>query len=101
MAHPSFNLNSFLEREKLKSNGSNFADWHRNLRILLRAGEKEYVLNAPLGVAPAADASEDDKNVYLTRKKDHEMVQAGILFGLKLNFKNVLKATRHMNWFKS
>ena len=74
MARPSFNLNSFLEREKLKSNGSNFADWHRNLRILLKAGEKDYVLNAPLGDAPAADAPEDDRNVYLTRKNDNEMV---------------------------
>ena len=83
MARPSFNLNSFLEKEKLKSNGSNFADWHHNLRILLRAGEKEYVLNAPLGVAPSEDAPEEVINVFLTRKNDHEVVQAGILFGLE------------------
>ena len=83
MARPSFNLNSFLEKEKLKSIGSNFVDWHRNLRILLRAGEKDYVLNAPLGDAPAATAPEEVRNVFLTRKNDHEVVQAGILFGLE------------------
>ena len=83
MTRPTFNLNSFLEKEKLKSNGSNFADWHRNPRILLGAREKEYVLNTPLGDDPAATAPEDERNVFLTRKNEHEVVQDRILFGLE------------------
>ena len=51
MARPvtSFNFNAFLEREKLKSNGSNFTDWFHNLRIILNAGQKAYVLDVALG----------------------------------------------------
>ena len=51
MARPvaQFNFNAFLEREKLKSNGSNFTDWFRNLRIILTAAQKTYVLDAALG----------------------------------------------------
>ena len=51
MARPvaSFNFNAFLERENLKSNGSNFTDWFRNLMIILTAAQKAYVLDAALG----------------------------------------------------
>jgi hypothetical protein len=35
-------LRSVLEKEKL--NGTNFIDWYRNLRIVLRQEKKEYVL---------------------------------------------------------
>ena len=97
MARPTFNLNSFLEKEKLKSNGSNFDNWHRNQRTLLRAGEKEYVLNALLGDAPATTVSEEVRNVFLTRKNDYEVVQAGILFGLEAELQNVLRTTRRMS----
>jgi hypothetical protein len=49
MAPPAINFNAFLEKEKLKNTGSNFTDWFRNLRIVLNAGQKTYVLDAPLG----------------------------------------------------
>ena len=65
MAAPTINFNAFLEKEKLKNNGSNFADWFRNLRIVLTAGNLTYVLDAPLGDPPAADATDVVKNVYL------------------------------------
>ena len=48
------NLNAFLEKAKLKDDGSNFVDWARNLRIILTASQKAYVLDAPLGEPPAA-----------------------------------------------
>ncbi|KAK1607767.1 hypothetical protein QYE76_031440 [Lolium multiflorum] len=32
---PSINFNQFLEKEKLKGNGSNFTDWFRHVRIFL------------------------------------------------------------------
>ena len=39
----------FLEKTKLKDDSSNDADWVRDLRIILIAAQKNYVLDAPLG----------------------------------------------------
>ena len=50
MAHVTLNFNAFLEKTKLKDDGSNYTDWVRILRIVLIAAQKAYVLNAPLGV---------------------------------------------------
>ena len=62
------NFNAFLEKAKLKDDGSNYADWVRNLRIILTAAQKAYVLNAPLGALPPTALSEDVMNVWQTRK---------------------------------
>ena len=51
------NFNVFLEKAKLKDVGSNYTDWVRNLRIILIAAQKNYVLDAPLGVPPAPSIS--------------------------------------------
>ena len=83
MAAPTINFNAFLEKEKLKNNGSNFADWFRNLRIVLNTGNLTYVLDAPLGDPPAADATDEVKNVYLTRKNQYSSVQCAILYGFE------------------
>src|SRR3954463_13443689 len=83
MAAPTINFNAFLEKEKLKNNGSNFADWFRNLRIVLNAGNLTYVLDAPLGDPPAADATDEVKNVFLARKNQYPAVQCAILYGLE------------------
>jgi len=37
--------------------GTNFFDWYRNLRIILRHKKKKYVLEASLPETPAKDAS--------------------------------------------
>ena len=41
-----FSLKSILEKDKL--NHSNFMDWHRNLKIVLKAENKLYVLETPV-----------------------------------------------------
>ena len=74
MAAPTSNFNAFLEKEKLKNNGSNFVDWFRNFRIVLNAGQLTYVLDAPLGDPPAADATDEVKNVFLARKNQYSTV---------------------------
>ena len=55
MAHANvaLNFNAFLEKTKMKDDGSNYTDWVHNLRIILVAAQKNYVLEAPLGVPPA------------------------------------------------
>jgi hypothetical protein len=63
MSHPTFNLGAFLEREKLKTNGSNFTTWFRTLRIILAPHKMGYVIDAAIGAAPSVDTSNDVKNV--------------------------------------
>ena len=58
------NFNAFLEKDKLKDDGSNYTDWVRNLRIILIATQKNYVLDAPLGARLAAGATPNVMNVW-------------------------------------
>ncbi|KAK1692444.1 hypothetical protein QYE76_009141 [Lolium multiflorum] len=81
MASP-INFNQFLEKEKLKSNGSNFTDWFRHVRIFLNGGNLQYVLDAPLGDPPETETDEV-KNVYATRKTRYSQVQCAILCSLE------------------
>src|SRR5215213_1842952 len=79
----SINFNQFLEKEKLKSNGSNFTDWFRHVRIFLNGGNLQYVLDAPLGDPPAETETDEVKNVYATRKTRYSQVQCAILCSLE------------------
>ena len=51
---PTMSLRSILEKDKL--NGTNFIDWYRNLRIVLRQERKEYILDQPIPEEPVASA---------------------------------------------
>ena len=53
----------FLEKTKLKDDSSNDADLVRDLRIILIAAQKNYLLDAPLGDRPIAGADADVMNV--------------------------------------
>ena len=55
----------FLEKIVLKDVSSNDADWIRDLRFILIAAQKNYVLDAPLGDRPIAGANADVMNVWL------------------------------------
>ena len=77
------NFNAFLEKAKLKDDGSNYTDWVRNLRIILIAAQKNYVLEAPLGARLAADATDDVKNVWQSKADDYSIVQCAMLYGLE------------------
>ena len=57
------NVNAFLEKAKLKDDCSSYTDWVRNLRIILIASQKNYVLDALLGVPPPP-ATADIVNVW-------------------------------------
>ena len=57
-----FTLRSILEKDKL--NGTNYVDWIRNLRIVLRAEKKEEILDTPLPDEPANNAPAVEKNAY-------------------------------------
>ena len=54
----------FLEKTKLKDVSRNDADWIRDLRIILIAAQKYYVLDAPLGDTTIAGADANVMNVF-------------------------------------
>ena len=68
------NFNAFLEKIKLKDVSSNDADWIRDLRIILIAAQKNYVLDAPLGDRPIAGVDADVMNVWLAQYDDYLIV---------------------------
>ena len=76
------NFNAFLEKAKLKDDGSNYTDWVRNLRIILIAAQKNYVLEAPLGVPPAP-ATADIVYAWQSHVDDYSRVQCAMLYGLE------------------
>src|SRR3954465_7675507 len=77
------NFNAFLEKAKLKDDGSNYTDWVRNLRIILIAAQKNYVLEAPLGARPGARATPEVVNVWQSKADDYSIVQCAMLYGLE------------------
>ena len=64
----------FLEKIVLKDVSSNDADWIRDLRFILIAAQKNYVLDAPLGDRPIAGADADVMNVWRARYDDYLIV---------------------------
>ena len=72
----------FLEKTKLKDVSGNDADWIHDLRIVLIAAQKNYVLDAPLGVPPAR-ATLDIVNAWQLRVDDYSLVQCVMLYDLE------------------
>ena len=68
------NFNVFLEKAKLKDDGSNYTVWVRNLRIILIAAQKNYILVALLGDRPALGADADVMNIWQAQSDDYSIV---------------------------
>ena len=77
------NFNAFLEKAKLKDDGSNYTDWVRNLRIILIVAQKNYVLEALLSDKPTTGATPDVMNVWQSEADDYSIVQCAVLYGLE------------------
>ena len=75
------NFNAFLEKAKLKDDGSNYTGWVHNLRIILIVAQKN-LLEAPLGVPPAP-ATANIVNAWQTCVDDYSIVQCAILYDLE------------------
>ena len=58
----------------MKDDSSNDADWVHDLRIILIAAQKNYVLDAPLGDRSIAGADADVMNVWQARYDDYLIV---------------------------
>ena len=77
------NFNAFLEKDKLKDDGSNYTDWVRNLRIILIAAQNNYVLEAPLVDKLAAGTTPDVVNTWHSKADDCSIVQCAMIYGLE------------------
>ena len=64
----------FLEKNKLKDDSSNDADWVHDLRFILIDTQKNYVLDAPLGDRPIAGADADVMNSWQAQYDDYMIV---------------------------
>ena len=67
----------------MKDDGSNYTNWAHNLRIILIAAQKNYVLEAPLGAKPAVGATPDVMNTWQSKVDDYSIVQCAMLYGLE------------------
>ena len=74
------NFNVFLD---CRNDCRNYTDWVRNLRIILIAAQKNYVLEALLGAKPAAGATPDVMNIWQSKADDYSIVQCAMLYGLE------------------
>ena len=63
-----FSLRTVLEKDKL--NGTNFIDWSRNLKIVLRQEKKLEVLDQPLPAKPARNATPAIREAFEKKKND-------------------------------
>ena len=83
MANVNLNFNAFLEKNNLKDYHSNYADSVCNLKLILEATKKAYVLDALLGDPPAPAAAQDILNVWQTPSGDYSLVRCGMLYSLE------------------
>ena len=67
----------------LKDVSSNDVDLVHDLRFILIAAQKNYVLYAPLGDRPIAGADADVMNVWLAQYDDYLIVLCTVLYGLE------------------
>ena len=61
-------LRSILEKDKL--NGTNFLDWFKNLRIVLKHEKKAYVLDEAIPEQPAVTAPRAQRDAHLKHNED-------------------------------
>ncbi|WCJ31679.1 Retrovirus-related Pol polyprotein from transposon TNT 1-94 [Euphorbia peplus] len=72
-----FDLRSILTDNKLV--GSNFTDWFRSLKIVLRAEKIEYVLDSDIPDVPAEGSEYAVEEAYLAHKRDSDMASCVML----------------------
>ncbi|KAM7502650.1 hypothetical protein LguiB_001554 [Lonicera macranthoides] len=89
-----FSLRSVLEKEKL--NTTNFLDWFRNLRIVLKQERKDYVLENAIPEEPAANAPRAQKDAYQKHLNDDLDVSCLMLASMNADLQ---KQFENMNAF--
>ncbi|KAL8135558.1 hypothetical protein AgCh_010263 [Apium graveolens] len=83
---------SILDAHKLT--GPNYADWLRNLRIVLRIERLEYVIDSPKPTESASDAHNDEHVVYRRWIDDANVAQCIMLASMNIELQ---KQHEHMD----
>ena len=76
-------LRSILKKDKL--NETNFLDWYRNLRIVLKQDRKEYILDQPVPDEPAANTPRTKKDAHSKNLNDSINVTCLVLVCMDSN----------------
>src|SRR6266498_1918583 len=110
----SFTLRYILEKEK--RNETNFIDWIRNLRIVLKQERKDYILQNPIPLEPAANTPRAERGAY--KKHSDDAVDATCLmlatmnselqkqfenmmaFDIVVQLKNLFQAQARVEWYE-
>ena len=74
----SMNLRTLIEKEN-RFNGTNFSDWYRNLRIVLKSERKLRVIDQPVPAVPTEEATEAERDAYAKYLEDADDVQCLLL----------------------
>ena len=69
-SNTTYNLSLQLILEKDKLNGTNFLDWYKNLRIVLKQERKEYILDQPVPDESAVNAHRAQKDAHSKHYND-------------------------------
>jgi hypothetical protein len=77
-------LASVLDQNML--NGTNFVDWYRNLKIVLKHQKKEYVLDAPLPDPPVDTATRAERDQYEKKCDESNEVSCLMLVSMTPDF---------------
>ena len=72
----------------------------RDLKIILIAAQKNYVLDAPLGDRPIAGAYTDAMNIWQARYDDYLIVQCAIIYGLEPGLEKCFECHRAYEMFQ-
>ena len=92
------NLRSILEKDKL--DGTNFPEWFRNLRIVLKIEGKLYVLETPIPNPPPLTASRADQDTYQKYIDDSDEVTWLMLAAMKPRLQKQLGFTNAYDMIK-
>lgn len=68
-----------INSQKYKLIESNFTDWYRNLRIILRQEKRLYILEGLLSFKPSTDATNEQKDIFSKYLDDFMKVQCLML----------------------
>ncbi|KAJ9557107.1 LOW QUALITY PROTEIN: hypothetical protein OSB04_011721 [Centaurea solstitialis] len=74
----------------LQTQGSNYLDWLRTLRIVLRYEQKEYVIDTPIPAEPRAGAIQVVRDAYAKHKKESNEVACLMLAAMTPDLQNIL-----------
>ena len=71
MSPSNINLRSILEANKLT--GSNYIDWLRNVKIVLRGEKLAYVMETPVPPVPAVNAPAEEHAAHMKHSEDMDV----------------------------